>query len=82
MRGHEVASAGTSEVNHLGTPETLRYNRSSAKVATSQTDPKEVTQMVTDRKEDNEKTPEKQGTADSAPEPNKINCFHTLRLPW
>ena len=30
--------------------------------------------MVTDTTEDNEKTPEKQGSKDSASEPNKINA--------
>jgi hypothetical protein len=37
-------------------------------------DPKEVTQMVTNRKEHNQKTPVKQGPEDIAPEPNKINA--------
>jgi hypothetical protein len=45
-----------------------------AKIATSQTDPKEVTQMVTDRKKDSAKTPAKQGAEGVAPEPNKINA--------
>src|SRR5260370_29353234 len=36
--------------------------------------PKEVTRMVTDRKKDSQKTPEKQGSQDSASEPNKINA--------
>jgi hypothetical protein len=45
-----------------------------AKVATSQTDPKEVTQMVTDRKKNSAKTPVKQGAGEVGPEPNKINA--------
>ena len=45
-----------------------------AKVATSQTDPKEVTQMVTDRKKNSAKAPVKQGPEDTASEPNKINA--------
>jgi hypothetical protein len=36
--------------------------------------PKEVTQMVTNRKKDSHKTPGKQGSEDSASEPNKINA--------
>jgi hypothetical protein len=35
---------------------------------------KEVTQMVTNRKKDSHKTPGKQGSEDSASEPNKINA--------
>jgi len=38
-------------------------------------DPKEVTQMVTDRKENSAKTLAKQGVEDISPEPNKINGF-------
>src|SRR6202140_2608922 len=36
--------------------------------------PREVTQMVTNRKKDSHKTPGKQGSEDSASEPNKINA--------
>src|SRR5712671_7862693 len=45
-----------------------------AKLALRKTDPKEVTQMVTDRKKDSYKTPVKQGAEDTAPEPNRINA--------
>jgi hypothetical protein len=38
------------------------------------TDPKEVTQMVTDKKKDSRKKAVKQGAEDGAPEPNKINA--------
>src|SRR5450631_3774795 len=44
MRGHEVASGGTGEMNHLGTPETLRYNRVLRSYRFAELDPKEVTQ--------------------------------------
>src|ERR1039457_4046704 len=85
MRGPEIASGGTGEVNHLGTPETLRYNRVLRSYRFAELDPKEVTQMVTDTTEDNEKTPEKQGSDESASEPNKINAstpydFHGKNL--
>src|SRR5437667_4262073 len=43
-------------------------------VAASQNRPKEVTQMVTSKKKDSPKTPEKQGSEESAPEPNKISA--------
>jgi hypothetical protein len=39
----------------------------------SQNDPKEVTQMVTDRKKDSRKTPGKQGPEEILSEPNKIS---------
>ena len=45
-----------------------------AKLPLRNTDPKEVTQMVTDRENDSCKTPVKQGPQDCAPEPNKINA--------
>ena len=43
-------------------------------MATSQTDPKEVTQMVTDRKKHSDKTPAKQGPEQASSEPNKIGA--------
>src|ERR1019366_272379 len=45
-----------------------------AKLALRKTDPKEVTQMVTDRKKDSDKTPVKQGPDRVSSEPNKINA--------
>jgi hypothetical protein len=45
-----------------------------AKLPLRRTDPKEVTQMVTDREKDSRKTPVKQGPQDGPPEPNKINA--------
>jgi hypothetical protein len=43
-------------------------------LALRKTDPKEVTQMVTDRKEDSEKTPVKQGPEKASSEPNRIGA--------
>jgi hypothetical protein len=51
----------------------IGVQRRIAKLALRKTDPKEVTQMVTDKKKDNRKTPGKQGPGDGAPSPNKIN---------
>src|ERR1019366_2239321 len=45
-----------------------------ANAATARMDPWRVTQMVTDRKKNSGKTPEKQGAEQSASEPNKINA--------
>jgi Transposase DDE domain group 1 len=45
------------------------------KIAASQTNPKEVTQMVTDRSKDSDKTLVKQGSEKVSSEPNKINAF-------
>src|SRR6266852_3312597 len=45
-----------------------------AKLCLRKTGPKEVTQMVTDKKENSAKTPAKQGAEESASEPNKINA--------
>jgi stalled ribosome alternative rescue factor ArfA len=45
-----------------------------AKLSLRRTDPKEVTQMVTNRSQHSEKTPVKQGAEATAPEPNKINA--------
>jgi len=63
----------------------LRYNRVLRSYRFAELDPKEVTQMVTDTTEHNEKAPEKQGSEDSASEPNKINAstaydFHGKNL--
>jgi hypothetical protein len=44
-----------------------------AKLGLRRTDPKEVTQMVTDKK-DSGKLPGKQGPESGVPEPNKINA--------
>jgi hypothetical protein len=43
-------------------------------LALRKTDPKEVTQMVTDRKKDSDKTPVKQGPDRVSSEPNKIKA--------
>jgi hypothetical protein len=43
-------------------------------LALRKTDPKEVTQMVTDKKKNSRKKAGKQGVEDGAPEPNKINA--------
>ncbi|HEV3334471.1 MAG TPA: IS1380 family transposase [Bryobacteraceae bacterium] len=51
----------------------IGVQRRIAKLALRKTDPKEVTQMVTDKKKDSRKTPGKQGPGDGAPSPNKIN---------
>ncbi|MBZ5727635.1 MAG: hypothetical protein LAP87_21885, partial [Acidobacteriia bacterium] len=66
-------------------PRNIEVQQSFAKLPLRRTDSKEVTQMVTDTTEDNEKTPEKQGSEDSASEPNKINAstpydFHGKNL--
>jgi Transposase DDE domain group 1 len=45
-----------------------------AKLALRKTDPKEVTQMVTDKKKDSRRKAGKQGSESSAPEPNEINA--------
>src|SRR5450759_2822021 len=74
MHCDEPAPAGGSAVNHLGTPLILGYNRSSLKLTLRRTDPKEVTQMITDRKTDSAKTPVKHGAADVAQETHKINA--------
>src|SRR6204780_5798878 len=58
----------------FGDPVKIGIKQKFAKLALRRTDPKEVTQMVTDRKKDSRKTPGKQGPEGSAPEPNKINA--------
>src|ERR1039457_6750802 len=58
----------------FGDPVNTGVKQKFAKLALRRTDPKEVTQMVTDREKDSRKTPVKQGPRDSAPEPNKINA--------
>src|SRR5580704_8461789 len=45
-----------------------------AKLALRKTNPKEVTQMVTDKKKDSRRKAGKQGSDGSAPEPNKISA--------
>jgi len=74
MHGRESPRDIGAALNHLGTPETLGYNRESAKNAASQTDPKEVTQMVTNSKEHSDKTPVKQGPERVPPQPNRIGA--------
>src|ERR1700689_4140936 len=58
----------------FGDPVKIGIKQKFAKLELRRTDPKEVTQMVTDRKKDSGKTPVKQGPPDGAPEPNKINA--------
>src|ERR1700733_13775916 len=58
----------------FGDPVKIGIKQKFAKLALRRTDPKEVTQIVTDRKKDSRKTPGKQGPEGSAPEPNKINA--------
>ncbi len=74
MHGRESAREIDGALNHLGTPETLGYNRESAKNRASQTDPKEVTQMVKSRNKHSDKTPVKQGPERVSSEPNKIGA--------
>ena len=45
-----------------------------AKILASQTNPHEVTQMVSKRKQHNSPTPAKQGLGATAPKPNKISA--------
>src|ERR1700734_19974 len=58
----------------FGDPVKIGVKQKFAKFALRRTNPKEVTQMVTDTKKDSRKTPEKQGPEGSVPEPNKINA--------
>src|SRR6202051_364712 len=61
-----------SVVYHFGDPVNIGVRQNFAKLPLRKTDPKEVTQMVTDRKKDSEKTPVKQGPEKVSSEPNKI----------
>ncbi len=74
MHGRESAGEVGGVLNHLGTPENMGYNRESVKNRASQPDPKEVTQMVTNRKKHSNKTPVKQGPERVSREPNKIGA--------
>src|ERR1017187_5942014 len=56
----------------FGDPVNIGVQQKLAKLLLRKTDPKEVTQMVTDSKEDSDKTPIKQGPAKVSSEPNKI----------
>src|SRR6202167_2852510 len=58
----------------FGDPVKIGIKQKFAKLALRRTDPKEITQMVTDRKKDSRKWPRKQGPESSVPEPNKINA--------
>src|SRR5271157_2611080 len=73
MRLRRGWSEGGSIANHLGTPRTWGKTEVLRSLHLRRIDPKEVTQMVTNRKEHSEKTPANQGPEDIAPEPNKIN---------
>src|ERR1039458_2839421 len=59
---------------HLVTRRNIGVKQKSVKIAASQTDPKEVTQMVTGRNKDSDKTAVKQGPGKVSSEPNKINA--------
>jgi hypothetical protein len=74
MHCDEASPAGRSALNHLGTPQIWGKTEVCEVVAFAETDPKEVTQMVTDRKKDSAKTPAKQGQEDALSEPNKIGA--------
>ncbi len=74
MHGRESAREVGGVLNHLGTPENMGYNRESVKNRASQTGPKEVTQMVTNRKKHSNKTPVKQGPERVSREPNRIGA--------
>ena len=58
----------------FGDPMNIGVKQRTAKLPLRRTDPKEVTQMVTDKKKNSPKTLGKQGPKDSVPEPNKINA--------
>src|ERR1700681_780677 len=74
MRHGGCASEGGGIVNHLGTPKTWGKTEDLRSCPFAEPTPKEVTQMVTNRKKHSEKTPVKQGSECIAPEPNKINA--------
>ena len=73
MRLRRGWSECLSVANHLGTPKTWGNTEVLRSLHLRRIDPKEVTQMVTNRKKHIEKTPVKQGAEYIAPEPNKIN---------
>src|SRR5476651_1376920 len=52
----------------------MGLKRRIAKLALCGINPKEVTQMVTNRNKHNDKSPAKQGSGEAAPEPNKISA--------
>src|ERR1700721_1104571 len=58
----------------FGDPVKIGIKQKFAKLALRRNDPKEITQMVKDRKKDSRKWPGKQGPESSVPEPNKINA--------
>src|ERR1700738_498708 len=74
MHGGGHAAEDEVKYNHLGTPLSWGRNEKPAKWRALQTDPREVTQMVTSRIEHNGKTPAKQGSGAVTPEPNKISA--------
>jgi hypothetical protein len=61
----------------FGDPLDFGVQQKFAKLALRRTDPKEVTQMVTDGKKDIAKRPVKQGEEGATPEPNKTG-LHAL----
>src|SRR5438105_6282166 len=73
MRPRRGWSEGGSIANHLGTPKTWGKTEVLPSCTFAESAPKEVTQMVTNRKKHSEKTPVKQGPEEIASEPNKIN---------
>jgi hypothetical protein len=52
----------------------MGLKRRIAKLALRGINPKEVTQMVTNRNKHNDKSPAKQGSGVATPEPNKISA--------
>src|SRR5664279_3577392 len=74
MHLRECASESGSIANHLGTSKIMGLKRRIAKLALRGIDPKEVTQMVTNRKKQNDKSPAKRGSGEATPEPNKISA--------
>jgi hypothetical protein len=74
MRARGLPLEGEGVVNHFWGPRKYWGKTEVCEVAASQNRPKEVTQMVTDRKKDSAKTPVRQGPQDVTSEPNKINA--------
>src|ERR1035437_7963302 len=74
MRSCGWPCEGGGVVYHLGTPVNIGVRQKFAKLALRKTDPKEVTQMVTDSKKDSDKTPVNQGLERVPSEPNRINA--------
>src|SRR5438128_6259546 len=74
MRLCGCTSEGRKDNEPFGDPIDIGVQQRIAKLLLRKSDPKEVTQMVTNRRKHSEKTPIKQAPQDIAPEPNKINA--------